>query len=120
MRKCSSIGGVLQDPKQLLIIRQAPLDRGDTMNPAAPRKRDLLLVIPQQGLPERSHRFKPLKQTPHRFLNLPVRSYLYTTGSATFVADWDHSHDLAPLNFPSICFLRTLPKNTDFKLAHRP
>ena len=94
MRERFCIGWVLQNPQEILVIRQPPIKLLDAVAKAAARESDLLFMIPEQDL-ERADRLETFEECPQSFLDLPVRSDFDPRFPAAFVSNRNHRHDLS-------------------------
>src|SRR5215203_3108528 len=109
VRKCPSIGGIFQNAKQLLIVRQSPVRAADPISDTERREQYPLVVIPKQHLPQRAHLLKALKHSPDGLLNLPVRGDLDPVRLAPRVSYWNSGEHFAAEHFLAVCLLRSLP-----------
>src|SRR6266496_1422836 len=103
----------------MLIIGQSPNERMDSTTNMQPRYPDLLLVIPQKHLAQRTRLFKPEKHSPNGLLHFSIRRHFDSRRPASNIADRHLRQNLAAPDFLVVCLPSSLSKDSYFEFAHR-
>src|SRR6266571_4527356 len=103
----------------MLVVRQTPNHRIDSVTNMEPRHRDLLLVIPQKHLAQRAHLFKAEKHSANGLLHFSIWRHFDPCCPASNIANRHLRHHLSAPDFLVICLPSALSKDPYLEFTHR-